>query len=322
MKSCIYQGKVRHRRNSPTYHQFDFRTFMLMLDLDELPTVFSKRWLWSTRGRAVARFRDSDRLRSHSHLATLRQRVEAILAENGISDELSSIGLLTQLRYLGFEMNPVCFYYCFSNCSNEHQGSSTDYDWAEDTDQHPKRLVAIVAEVNNTPWGEQHNYIIRPDGISGEQAMKRSSIKSLPINKSFHVSPFMGMNMDYRMSFSKPGKKLAVKIENHLHDEPENKSVAHLNDESNEANAKKVLDVTMLLERTSLTGANLNWMLVKYPLISFQTFGAIYWQALRLYLKKVPFFSHPKNSPSSETSGSNPDGDGSTATSNSVWLGQ
>ena len=276
---------------------------MLMLDLDELKSVFAKRWFWSTDSMSLVRFRQSDRLKSHSHLGELRQRAAAVLAENGISQPLSSVRLLTQLRYLGFEMNPVCFYYCYVDAEPESArlSSSTTPDDKSAKQTEPtiaaERVIAIIAEVNNTPWGEQHNYVIRAD----EAAEQQSNIKSLPIDKTFHVSPFMGMNMNYRMAFSLPGEKLGVTIENHLleddADEPNEIPAPKSSVETNGADRdkKKILEVAMLLDRIPLSGTNLNWMLIKYPLISFKTFAAIYFQALRLYLKKVPFFTHPKD---------------------------
>jgi DUF1365 family protein len=47
MNSCIYTGNVRHRRFSPVPHAFTYRLFMMYLDLEELPTLFKGRWLWS-----------------------------------------------------------------------------------------------------------------------------------------------------------------------------------------------------------------------------------------------------------------------------------
>ena len=327
MKSCIYEGKVRHRRNVPTHHQFDFRTFMLMLDLDELSTVFSNRWLWSTKRMALARLRQSDRLKSHGHLDSLRQRAEAILVESGINEQLSSVSLLTQVRYLGFEMNPVCFYYCFSNILEEKKADAEGAakgDSLESREQN-EQIVAIIAEVNNTPWGEQHNYIVAAQHPSDQATPAQQSLKSPPISKTFHVSPFLGMNMDYRMAFSVPGQKLGIKIENHIHHAALADSASEqIGSNQNAGKAdEKILDVTMLLERTPMTGRNLNWMLIKYPLISFKTFAGIYWQALRLYLKKVPFYPHPKNLPAAIPSGpkSKSDGDSDTA-SNSAWVGR
>jgi len=50
VSSYIYEGVVRHRRNQHARNHFNFSVFYFLLDLDELDTVFSKHWLWSTRG--------------------------------------------------------------------------------------------------------------------------------------------------------------------------------------------------------------------------------------------------------------------------------
>ena len=39
-KSCIFEGRVRHRRFTPVEHGFDYRLFMMYLDLDEAPGLF------------------------------------------------------------------------------------------------------------------------------------------------------------------------------------------------------------------------------------------------------------------------------------------
>lgn len=257
--SCIYTGIVRHRRNAPRHHEFNFPVFMLMLDLSELDSIFENNWFWSTRSRAIARFQHEDHLKAYASIPDMRSRALAFLDTNGMHRPIGPIRLLTQLRCFGFLMNPVSFYYC--------------YDLTGD------RIEYIIAEVNNTPWGEQHLYVVEADGPG------RRSLSTDKIEKDFHVSPFMHLDMDYKMAFSEPGEKLGVKIENHLHDS----AVAEMGD----VDGKKILDVTMLLNRKPLTSRNLNWMLVKYPLGSFRVFAGIYWQALRLYLKKVPFYPHP-----------------------------
>ena len=54
MKSCIYEGTVRHRRFGPVPHEFTYPLFMMYLDLEELPTLFSDRLLWSADAPAPA----------------------------------------------------------------------------------------------------------------------------------------------------------------------------------------------------------------------------------------------------------------------------
>ena len=49
MESCIYEGRVRHARSTPAVHRFQYRVFMMYLDLGELDEVFEGRWFWSAR---------------------------------------------------------------------------------------------------------------------------------------------------------------------------------------------------------------------------------------------------------------------------------
>ena len=62
MNSCIYVGRVSHHRYRPKPHRFQYRLFMMYLDLDELPGLFDRYWLWSVRRSALARFRRKDHL--------------------------------------------------------------------------------------------------------------------------------------------------------------------------------------------------------------------------------------------------------------------
>lgn len=274
--SAIYEGIVRHRRNIPKVHEFDFRFFMLLLDLDEIESRFGRGWVWSTRRLALCRFREADHLKEHlgsdpKNRPSLRQRALQTLNGHNVHETVGPIKLLTQLSYLGFTMNPVSFFYCY--------------------DPSGERLVAIIAEVNNTPWGEQHLYVVPSSSFDAKSAVRSGDIK-----KEFHVSPFLDLNMNYRMSFSLPRENLAVRIENRpLESRPDT-------DDSNSTqrkvtsaskSRKNFIDVTMLLERRPMTSSALNWLLIKYPAISFKVFLGIYWNALLLYLKNIPFVPHP-----------------------------
>ena len=259
--SAIYEGTVRHRRNAPKVHQFDFRFFMLLLDLDEIDSVFRWQPFWSAKRWSLCRFKAADHLKQFSSIGNLRERAVAALANQGVEQPIGPIRLLTQLSYLGYTMNPVSFFYCYSLAGD--------------------RIEAVIAEVNNTPWGEQHLYV-----ISADQLTEKSTVRSKDIKKAFHVSPFFDLAMNYRMAFSVPGETLAVKIENHpLSPDSTDTEVP--------ACPKKYFDVTMKLRRKKLSGWNLNGLLIKYPAISIQVVAGIYWQALRLYLKKIPFVPHP-----------------------------
>ena len=126
MNSRLYVGQVRHRRHTPVSHAFQYGMFMLYLDLDELPTVFSKRWFWSISRPALARFRREDHLGETS--VGLADEVRRLVKEQANISLTGPIRLLTNLRYFGYGFNPVSFYYCFNAADD--------------------KLEAIVAEVN------------------------------------------------------------------------------------------------------------------------------------------------------------------------------
>jgi len=187
MDSCIYEGRVRHTRNEPATHQFNYRLFMMYLDLDELPTLFGRRWFWSATRPAFARFRRSDHLGPQDRplASVIRELVER---QTGKRPD-GPVRLLTNLSYFGYCFNPVSFYYCFSK-----DGETLEY---------------IVSEVNNTPWGERDTYVLgcQDNGVT------ESSWRFNP-TKKMHVSPFMPMNVEYDWTLSKPAEQLSVHMAN------------------------------------------------------------------------------------------------------------
>ena len=140
MNSCLYEGRVFHRRYVPVAHRFEFPLFMVYLDLAELPDAFEGRWLWSSRRPAIAWFRRADHLGDPSR--ALDESVRALVKDRTGRWLEGSICLLTHLRYAGLAFNPVSFYYVHGA-----QGE----------------VEVVVAEVNNTPWGERHYYVLERD---------------------------------------------------------------------------------------------------------------------------------------------------------------
>lgn len=155
-----------------------------------------------------------------------------------------------------------CLGYCFNPISI--------YFIFDETNQN---LDYLILEVTNTPWGERHNYVLK------HSAQPKNEIYSYQFQKELHVSPFMSMNYTYKLNLKVNSKKILVHMENYRE-------------------GQKDFDATLTLkaqERSSM-----NKTLWHSPLITYKIAAAIYWQALKLWIKGVPFHAHP--SPNKRTS--------------------
>jgi uncharacterized protein len=146
------------------------------------------------------------------------------------------VRVLTHVRTFGHLFNPVSLYYCF--------------------DRAGERIERVLAEVTSTPWGERHTYTL--DGLD----------TTLP--KSLHVSPFLGMDADYRIRLTPPGDRLRVHMESRR-------------------DGAVDFDATLALERRELSA----WPLMRYPFMTARVVGGIYLEAARLRLKGAPYHPHP-----------------------------
>jgi len=93
--------------------------------------------------------------------------------------------------------------------------------------------------------------------------------------KEFHVSPFMPMDIQYDWVFSAPDKTLSVNMKNYRENE-------------------KMFDATLGLKKKPINAENCAKLLIRYPLMTLKIIMTIYWQALKLLVKKVPVFNHPE----------------------------
>lgn len=286
LNSAIYQGKIRHRRFQPLQHEFTYPIFMLSLDLDEIDKLIKSKWYVGEAWYHPVRYKRSDFF--NPEVSDLKQaviqNVESEYEKMGLKKPvINRIQLLTHVRYLNLIFNPVSFYYCY-NAADE--------------------LIAIQAEITNTPWKERHSYVlpITDDKIDsqntdmaykallakgGEQTSIQTAKHQFQFSKKFHVSPFNPMAMDYRWVFSTPKENLLVQMDN---------TAAPLNIQNTETEQVDVkhFDATLTMEKTSIE-KQLARTLIRYPLITVKVVMGIYWQALKLFIKRSPFYSHPES---------------------------
>jgi DUF1365 family protein len=137
-------------------------------------------------------------------------------------------------------------------------------------DREDREVETIVAEITNTPWHERHAYV-----LPVSQAELEGSSWRFRFAKQFHISPFLPMDMAYDWRLSPPADRLQVHMQN-WRDE------------------RAAFTATLNLTRRELSGPALARALLAFPVMTGQVTAAIYWQALRLALKRTPFFSHPR----------------------------
>ncbi|WP_026376956.1 DUF1365 domain-containing protein [Aestuariibacter salexigens] len=123
-----------------------------------------------------------------------------------------------------------------------------------------QQFTYMLAEVSNTPWNERHCYLV--DLASQDDCQKQ-----------FHVSPFNPMDMTYRWRVKAPGETF--------------KMVLSCLQET------RHFDAALDLRRVEMNSTTLRRVMVSIPSMTIKTVVGIYWQALKLFIKRVPFYSHP-----------------------------
>lgn len=188
MNSCLYKAKVMHNRLAPKKHAFHYNVFMFYIDLDELE-LLKKLFLVSHNKFNFFSFKDKEHLQlpieNPDKTKTTKQHIQEYLKQNGVTNA-SRIMLLTNLNVLGYNFNPVSFYYCF--------------------DQNNLPLCC-VAEISNT-FREMKPFFMGKEQLS-ENAFH------LNTTKYFYVSPFIEHDTNFDFNLSIPNEKLNIKIDDY-----------------------------------------------------------------------------------------------------------
>ena len=178
MNSCIYNGLVTHTRFKPVKHFLKYRTFSILVDLDEIEELDKNNLIFSYNKFNIFSFYNKDH--GDRNGKSLKRWVFNKIKKLKIKPNINKIKLLCYPRIFGYVFNPLSIFYCYKNHT----------------------LRAIFYEVKNT-FNEQHTYVFK---INNSQRVKQSC------KKKFYVSPFMDMNTFYDFKLNKPNKKLFVSI--------------------------------------------------------------------------------------------------------------
>lgn len=257
---------IRHRRFKPKYHQFYATLNYLWFDPDCIESICQQSKLWSFKQWNILSISEQDYLPHYS--GSIREKLSQHLLQDAAYQLQANdqIRVLSLPRSFGYGFNSVIFYFV----------------WASN------QLRFILSEITNTPWNERHTYT--HDCLANTPVARESSTSyPFKFDKSFHVSPFMPMDICYHWNFSfmpKTGLNSKAAVQN--------SADSVFIDMRLFKNEKMLFDASM---HFSLLPVSSHTQQTRYalgfPLQGFKMLGMIYLQAMKLWLKKTPFYPHP-----------------------------
>ena len=222
---------------------------MLWLDLGSNPLLPADSRISSDKHRQLIEYRRSDYLGDPA--LPLNEAVISIASEQLGREVGKDICLLAMPRMWGGCFNPVAFYFGF-----DANG----------------RVDFVVAQINNTPWNERHEYVL---DASDQDTSSTDASLTFAFDKNFHVSPFFPMTLNYVWRFRIESDSIGIAMRLQQDGEPQ-------------------FDARMFLQRGELNAKALRSMALRFPFQSAATLAGIYWQALILRLKGARFYDHPE----------------------------
>jgi len=245
VKAGFADGWVVHDRRVPKVHRFKYNMCWCLFDLDHVSAWMTENSWWRHNGFALFSLYDRDYLTKET-LPIKQKVINHLRKEQGVEFS-GEVFLFTHPRFLGYGFNSVSFYFCYQQ----------------------QNLKYILAEINNTPWGEKHVYVFAAD-----DAKKATQVNTFAFDKAFHISPFAPMDINYLWRFEVSPEQIKVKMQLHRKD-------------VNVMNVYLDTKITPFMENSN------NRYLLKKPFQPWKMSLGIYWQALKLWIKRVPFYSHP-----------------------------
>ena len=247
-------GDVMHARTRPKRNVFHYPVFYLRLPLSQLTTLHVRGLAINRRGLCQILNKDHGPQDGTDLMVWVRE----LLKNQGLErvTENGEVILQTMPRIFGYLFNPVSFYFCYDQTS---------------------RLRAVICEVSNT-FGERHNYLVAHED---HRPIEENDI--LHARKVFHVSPFFPLNGHYAFRFGgTPQSPLAVI-----------NYTAEPTVDAESGSGQYGLRTWVRGDAVPLNTGTLRAALLRFPLLTFGVITRIHWQALRLWWRKVTFFSKP-----------------------------
>ena len=269
MTSCLYECQILHARFAPREHRFVYRIFLFAIDLDELDALPRHVRGFSVNRRNAYSFRDVDFLPLGETLhqgaapAAAPRPSPAPAAAGSVASPSLKQRVIAYAAQHGVDLAegrvvlvtlPRVFGYLFNPVS---------FYFCYDRHGAP---AAAIAEVTNT-FREMKPYFLGPAtqvAAGGEFHLR--------VPKHFYVSPYSDVDVAFDFRLRTPGDRLTVQIDDYT------------------AGARTLTSV-LTGARRELTSGALAAVTFKYPLITLRTITLIHWHALRLWLKRVPWFA-------------------------------
>ncbi len=270
MNSRIYECHIMHARLHPKAHRFGYNLFMLALDLDELPYLARRLGVLRVNAPGLLSFRERDYLPTHQTAHNPSSSAPAATSPTPASSPLPPLKtrLLDYLALHGVAA-PADARVLLVTLPRVlgYQFNPVSFYFVSTADGAP---LASVAEVTNT-FRETKPFILGPERLGTTSAGGTPTFQ-LRVPKNFYVSPFADVDVAFDFRLRPPGARLALQIDDYI-------------------GPLRTLLTTVSGRPRPLNDRTLVWFGLKYPLITLQVIAAIHWQALRLYVKRVPWFA-------------------------------
>jgi len=263
MNSCLYECQMWHSRLTPQFHRFSYRIFLFALDLDELD-ILGRSPFFSAERRNLYSFHDRDffptdepQYRPTSSVPSPSKKPSSLSLKERVLQYVAERGVDLHGGRVILVTLPRVLGALFNPVS---------LYFCYDRDG---QAVASIAEVTNT-FRERKLYFLGPETRTSEKSQVESFRLRRP--KHFYVSPFSDVDVEFEFRLQSPHDRLAAQIDNFIGD-------------------TRTFSSSLQGQRRALTSSRLAWYTFKYPALSLQILARIHWHALRLWLKKVPWFA-------------------------------